>query len=184
MNKKKVRKMKQAPWKKVISLLTVMALCLSLTVLPAMAAEPTGDTPFVNVSEDGGENVINLTQPRSFKAAVPVDMTEDEAKAAAEKVVWSLDYDKSAGYLDPKQFPNHTEGGALDSWMAQNDEPLFTKPVTGVATVDGQVCLTVSFESKPFFYNYDGTPGLRGREDHPLRGRQGPGLRGREDHPL
>ncbi len=39
MNKKKVRKMKQAPWKKVISLLTVMALCLSLTVLPAMAAE-------------------------------------------------------------------------------------------------------------------------------------------------
>ncbi len=158
MNKKKVRKMKQAPWKKVISLLTVMALCLSLTVLPAMAAEPTGDTPFVNVSEDGGENVINLTQPRSFKAAVPVDMTEDEAKAVAEKVVWSLDYDKSAGYLDPKQFPNHTEGGALDSWMALIDEPLFTKPVTGVATVDGQVCLTVSFESKPFFYNYDGTP--------------------------
>lgn len=150
--------MKQAPWKKVISLLTVLALCLSLTVLPALAADPTADTPFVNVSEDGGENIINLSQPRAFKAAVPVDMTEEEAKAAADKVVWSLDYDKSAGYLDPKQFPNHTEGGALDSWTAQNDEPLFTKPVTGVATVDGKVCLTVSFESKVYFYGYDGTP--------------------------
>ena len=104
MNKKKVRKMKQAPWKKVISLLTVLALCLSLTVLPALAADPTADTPFVNVSEDGGENVISLAQPRAFKAAVPVDMTEAEAKAAADKVVWSLDYDKSAGYLYPKKF--------------------------------------------------------------------------------
>ena len=37
--------------------------------------------------------------------------------------------------------------------MAQNDEPLFTKPVTGVATVDGQVCLTVSFESKLLPYS-------------------------------
>lgn len=137
----KVRKMKQAPWKKVISLLTVLALCLSLTVLPALAADPTADTPFVNVSEDGGENVISLAQPRAFKAAVPVDMTEAEAKAAADKVVWSLDYDKSAGYLDPKQFPNHSDGGALDTWMAQNDEPLFTEPVTGVAIVDGKVCL-------------------------------------------
>ena len=49
-DQEKVRKMKQAPWKKVISLLTVLALCLSLTVLPALAADPTADTPFVNVS--------------------------------------------------------------------------------------------------------------------------------------
>lgn len=144
--------MKQVSWKKVISLLTALTLCLSLTALPALAAEPTADTPFVNVSEDGGENVINLTQPRAFKAAVPVDMTEAEAKAAADKVVWSLDYDKSAGYLDPKLFPNHTDGGALDSWKAQNGEALFTAPVTGVETVDGKVCLTVSFESKVYFY--------------------------------
>ena len=73
----------QLVWQDSFNIGAVMALCLSLTVLPAMAAEPTGDTPFVNVSEDGGENVINLTQPRSFKAAVPVDMTEAEAKAAA-----------------------------------------------------------------------------------------------------
>ncbi len=150
--------MKHVSWKKVVSLLTALVLCLSLAAIPAFAVEPTADTPFVNVSDDGGENVIILTQPRAFKAAVPVDMTEAEAKAAADKVVWSLNYDKTAGYLDPKQFPNHTDGGALDTWQAQNGEALFSAPVTGVETVGGKVCLTVSFESKGYFYNYDGTP--------------------------
>lgn len=151
--------MKHIPWKKAVSLFTGLALCLSLIAVPAMAA-PAADAPasgasFVNISEDGGENVINLTQARSFKATVPVDLTEDEAKAAAESVVWSLNYDADAGYLDPELFPHHTDGGTLDTFKTQNDDPLFTKPVTGVEVVDGKVCLTVTFDSTVYFFNSD-----------------------------
>ena len=88
--------MKHVSWKKVVSLLTALVLCLSLAAIPAFAVEPTADTPFVNVSDDGGENVIILTQPRAFKAAVPVDMTEAEAKEAASSVTWTLTPDADA----------------------------------------------------------------------------------------
>ena len=144
--------MKHIAWKRAAALFVGLALCVTLVTPPAMAAAPTAETPFVNLSQDGGENVINLTQARSFKAAVPVDMTEAEARAAAPYVVWSLDYDAGAGYLDPELFPNHTQGGALDSWEAMDGSPLFSQPVTGVEMVDGKVCLTVTFDSSIYFY--------------------------------
>mgnify|MGYP000034646835 FL=1 len=145
--------MKRFSWRRAAALLTALAMCLSLVTLPAMADESAAEGSFVNVSEDGGENCINLTEARSFKAVVPVSMTEEEAKAAAPSVVWSLDYDEEAGYLDPELFPNHTEGGTLDSWKAMDGSDLFTKPVTGVEVVDGKVCLTVTFDSSVYFYD-------------------------------
>ena len=46
--------MKHVSWKKVVSLLTALVLCLSLAAIPAFAVEPTADTPFVNVSDEIG----------------------------------------------------------------------------------------------------------------------------------
>ena len=39
---------------------------------------------------------------------------EHQPQAAAESVVWSLDYDESQPYVDPELYPNHSAGGALD----------------------------------------------------------------------
>ncbi len=148
--------MKHIPWKKAVSLFTGLALCLSLIAMPAMAA-PAADAPasgasFVNVSEDGGENVINLTQARTFKASVPVDMTEDAAKAAAKDVVWSLLRDGEKEYFSKELYPHQTEGGPLDSWICVDEEtPLFTDIVPGAERVDGKTYLTVTFKSVCYF---------------------------------
>lgn len=155
----KVRKMKQAPWKKVISLLTVLALCLSLTVLPALAADPTADTPFVNVSEDGGENYISLCDSRTFKASIPVDMTEAEAKAIADSVVWSLVYDEESDYIDTDLYPSHTNGGPLTEWKNRDGEsPLFKDIKTEVSTQNGKVCLVLTFANNYYYDQYHDLP--------------------------
>ena len=140
-----------------LSLLTAVALLLSLCVIPAAAADAEEtDAPaavFENTSGDGGENYISLCDARTFQAMLPVDMTEEEAQAAAETVVWSLDYIAELEYVDPQQYPNHTQGGALDSWtLREGTGNLFTDVQTGAETVDGQVYLTVTFAND---YYYD-----------------------------
>ncbi len=142
--------MRHKAWNRTVSAVLALAMALALLALPtAAAADPK---PFANTSGDGGEDYINLCVPRTFEAMVPVDMTEEEAEKAAESVTWSLDYDESSLYVDPKLFPNHTKGGALDTWKALDGSPLFTQPVTGVKTVDGKVYLSATFESKLYFY--------------------------------
>lgn len=147
--------MKHLPWKKLVSMLTGLALCLSLIAVPAMAAPTSTAAPdgtFVNASGDGGENMINLTQPRTFKASVPVDMTEAEAKAVAQDIVWSLLRDGEKEYLSKELYPNQTEGGPLDSWICVDEEtPLFTDIVPGAERVDGKTYLTVTFKSVCYF---------------------------------
>ena len=111
---------KQTSLGRLLSLMTALALLLSLCVVSAAAAEDstTPAAPFENTSGDGGENYISLCDARTFQAMVPVDLTEEEAKAAAETVVWSLDYDEASGYVDPELFPNHTQGGPLEHIIA------------------------------------------------------------------
>jgi len=140
--------------RKALALLTGAALSLSLVTLPTFAAEEeTAKGSFTNVSEDGGEDYISLCDARSFEAMVPVDLTEEEAKAAAEKVVWSLDYDETSLYVDPAQYPNHTQGGALDTWTLKDGTGnFFTDVKTGVKVQDGTVYLTVNFNNA---YYYD-----------------------------
>ena len=140
-----------------LSLVTTGALLLSMCVLPAYAAEDTtAATPvaaFENTTGDGGENYISLCDARTFQAMLPVDMTEEEAQAAAETVVWSLDYDEASGYVDPELFPNHTQGGTLDSWTLKDGEGnLFTDVQTEAVTQDGQVYLKLTFAND---YYYD-----------------------------
>ena len=138
-----------------LSLLTALALLLSLCVLPASAEEAGGapEASFVNTSGDGGEDFIALCESRTFQAMVPVDLTLEEAQAAAETAVWSLDYDEALTYVDPELYPNHTQGGPLDTWTLKDGTGnLFTDVETTAETVDGQVYLKVTFAND---YYYD-----------------------------
>ena len=132
---------------RLLSLLTALAILLSLWVVPAAAA--AAETPgaqFQNTSCDGGDDSVSLSAERTFLARIPVDMTEEEAAAAAAEAVWSLDYDESRPYVDPALFPNHTAGGPLSGWLCSDGEtPLFTDIAAGAETVDGQVYLTLTF---------------------------------------
>ena len=82
--------------KKMAALMMAASLCLSMMAVPAAAVEqadepgPTGS--FMNMSGDGGENAISLCADRSFKAMIPVDMTEEAAQAGLETLEWNLDY--------------------------------------------------------------------------------------------
>ena len=144
---------KHKPVGKALSLVTACALLLSLCIFPAAAAEDTAPAAqFANTTGDGGENMVSLTNERTFKASIPVELTEEEAQAAAEQAVWSLDRDPSQEYLDDTLFPNQSQGGALDSWVcADGETPFFRNIVSGAETVDGQVYLTVTFENCGYF---------------------------------
>ncbi len=151
-----VRSMKQhISLRKPLSLVTACALALSLCTVPAAAAEDTSAPApaFENTSGDGGENYISLCESRTFQAMLPVDMTQEEAQAAAETVVWSLDYEEASGYVDPELYPNHTQGGPLEDWTLRDGEGnLFTDVDTQAVTQDGQVYLQVTFRNN---YYYD-----------------------------
>ena len=133
------------------SLMTVTGFAAEdvLLIAPAPSAAPTAT--FENTSGDNGEDAIALTLSRSFKAMIPVDLTEDEAKAAAETAVWSLEPVADSGYLDDEQFPNQTEGGALTEWVTSKKAPFFSNIVSGAETKDGQVYLTVTFDNACYF---------------------------------
>ncbi len=147
--------------KKLVALLLAVALMLSVCVVPnasaaagttATAAAPAYTGSFTNTSDDG-KDWISLTAERTFKVTIPVDMTEDEAKAIADDVVWTLDYDEDAGYLDTKLYPNHTEGGEISGWLNENDEPLFKNIATTVETTeDGKVNIVLTFSNSIYFW--------------------------------
>lgn len=105
---------KQTSPGRALSLLLTLSLLLSLCVVPASAAKTTTAVSgvFENTSDDGGENMISLTNERTFKAMIPVNMTEEVAKEKAASAVWSLIPDETKDYLDDELFPNQTEGGA------------------------------------------------------------------------
>ena len=150
-----------------LSLLLSAALCLSVSTVSAFAAEETTTSAsaaqVLNTSGDGGENLISLTNERTFQASIPVDLTEEEAKEAASQVTWSLLPDESKTYLDDTLFPNQTKGGALNTWLCQDGEtPFFTNVVSSAETVDGQVYLTVTFENNCYFGDDLSVPHING----------------------
>ena len=156
---------KQLSLGRLLSLVTALALLLSLCVFPASAAESTAApaASFENTTGDNGENMISLTNKRTFKASIPVDMTLEEAQAAAETVVWSLDRDETQTYVDETLYPNQSQGGALDTWMCKDGEtPFFSDIVTAAETVDDQVCLTVTFSNTGYFGEDLSTPHVNG----------------------
>ncbi len=137
----------------------LLAVCMLLSLAacgqkaqPAQT-EKSQEGSFENTSGDGGENCVNLTKARSFKAVLPVDKTEKEAQELLEKVTWSMDRDPEKPYVDAKLFPHQSAGGPLTDWKCSDETtPLFTAPKTGVEVVDGQVSLTAEFDSSCYFY--------------------------------
>jgi len=67
------------------AIMTKLLERIDAEVPAAMAAEadepPSGS--FVNTSGDGGENAVSLAAARTFKASIPVDMSEEEAQERA-----------------------------------------------------------------------------------------------------
>ena len=150
-----------------LSLILALAMCLSLVSVPAAAAEAeTTAAPaasFVNTTEDGGENAISLTAERTFKVMLPVDMTLDQAQAAAAEAVWSLVPDETQDYLDDTLFPNQTEGGALSTWMCKDGEtPFFTDLSASAEEADGQVYVTLTFANSCYFLDDFSVPHTNG----------------------
>ncbi len=143
----------------------LLAVCLAIAMFATLVgcgpknppadsgAAETGST-FLNTTGDDGANYISLTDARSFKAVIPIDKTEDEAKALADKVFWSLDRDPNLVYSDETLYPYQNQGGELDRWLCSDGEtPLFSNVATAVETVDGKVCLVVTFDNTVYFYD-------------------------------
>lgn len=85
--------------KQFLSLTTALSLALSLGTGVAWAVEEV-PSPAGQAGEQEKTAVISLCDSRTFQFNIPVELTEEEAKAVAEGVVWSLDYDGEAGYRD------------------------------------------------------------------------------------
>lgn len=85
--------------KQFLSLTTALSLALSLGTGSAWAVEEV-PPPAGQAGEQEKTAVISLCDSRTFQFNIPVELTEEEAKAVAEGVVWSLDYDGEAGYRD------------------------------------------------------------------------------------
>lgn len=156
-----------------VSALTSLAMLLPMTAAPAMAAAPEDDVMFVtsgldiaagksgsltNTSGDGGADMISLSADRTFQVKIPVAMTEAEAAAAAQNVVWSLIPVANSDYLDPELFPNLTEGGAMSEWKTQAGTPLFENLTTTVEADGEQAVLVLEFNNICYFYGRNGKP--------------------------
>lgn len=132
---------------KVMSLLLAAAFLLPLMpVLNVQAAEAVAT--FENTSENG-EDMISLTEERSFKAMIPVE----EAIENTEGITWELTRDEDKFYVDPELYPNQHEGGALGEWEAGNGAPLFQNITTDTEEDNGQNYLTVTFSNICYFYS-------------------------------
>lgn len=113
---------------RLLSVWTAAALLVSLCAVPAYAAEETAAPAgsVTNVSEDGGEDCINLSAARSFQARIPVSMTEEAAAQAAGKAEWSLLRDSGKAYLDPVLYPNQTAAAACPTGSAPTERRPFS----------------------------------------------------------
>lgn len=85
--------------KQFLSLTTALSLALSLGTGSAWAVEEVPSSAG-QAGEQEKTAVISLCDSRTFQFSIPVELTAEEAKAVAEGVVWSLDYDGEAGYRD------------------------------------------------------------------------------------
>ena len=132
-----------------------LVLALALQMAPAAAADDASAPAvvtgtFQNVSENG-ENMISLSEARSYKVMIPVDGEVDPAK-----VVWTMTRDAARPYNDAAKYPNQIDidckGVSLDAWKNTAGENFFSDVVTTVETVDGQNYVVAQFSADTYFY--------------------------------
>lgn len=142
-----------------VIVLTVVSCCGS--VFAVYAGQPAEkEAGFVNISGDGGDDIVSLSASRVFRAYLPVDMTEEEAERTAETAEWSLVRNGESKYTDPDLYPNAWQGGSLDSLICMDGRnALFEEVATGAETKEGSVYLTLTFRNNLYFYSMDGGTG-------------------------
>lgn len=146
--------------KKTVSTVLLMALVLqSMTALASAnevmliseAPEATAVTgTFENTSENG-EDMISLSEARSYKAMIPVDADVDPAA-----VTWTMTRNLDKPYNTDEKYPNQIQGGTLDTWKATNGTNFFSDVVTTVEVVDGQSYVVAEFSADSYFYGRNG----------------------------
>lgn len=115
------------------------------------AAEETAVTgTFENVS-DNGEDMISLSEARTYKAMIPVSADVDPAA-----VTWTMTRNADKPYNDAEKYPTQIQGGTLDTWKATNGENFFSEVATTVETVDGQTYVVAEFSNDTYFYGWRG----------------------------
>ncbi len=139
-------------------LASLLTLALLLQTAPAILAEEAVaeqestqvTSTFTNVSENG-EDMISLSEARSYKAMIPVSGDVDPAS-----VVWTMTRCSDKAYNDSEKYPNQIQGGSLSEWVAGNGEPFFSEVTTTIEEVDGQKYVVASFSNDSYFYSWGG----------------------------
>ena len=152
--------------KKMFSLLLALVMAVSLMVPTAFAAEE-GDPAPAAISAEENEpavaaaaeakasfpsddpddyDMISLADVKTFTAKIPLQAALAEEDLA--NVVWSLDCNMELTgslYMDLDKYPNHTKGGALESFQTSKESAMFADIATTQVTENDITYLVLTF---------------------------------------
>jgi hypothetical protein len=117
---------------------------------------------FQNVTQDGGEDQISLSDARTFEVLVRLDdsITNDEALAMLDELTWSLS--REEGMQDEYLFPYQYLGGELKDWLKWDDAKPFFKTEVSVITIPNEDGVAIRLElSNELFFNRERTDNPR-----------------------
>jgi len=139
---------------RLLSVMLVFVMIISMVNVPVFGDEPAAVSgSFKNISDDGGADVISLSNERTFEVIIPLgaDISKDEAEKIRDTAVWSLT--REAGMqTDTERFPYQFLGGDLEDWKVWGkDEPLFTSIETTGVRKDDSLGLKLTFSNVYFF---------------------------------
>lgn len=158
-------------WKKLSAKLIAFILILTLalpTVVFATVSELNTDSTEAGISladkytdYDDIQLQVSLTEDAKLTVTIPTNKTAEELAAAdLSKVSFSLTRDRSRLYVNPEYFPYAKDGGPLESWVTENDKPMFNNVTVSADDTN----LVVTFDVSCFFYTDElhGIGGLEG----------------------
>jgi len=141
---------------KTVSAMLLLAMTIQTMPAAVMAEAPVAEEAvltgtFENISENG-EDMISLSEARSYKVMIPVDGEVDAAD-----VTWTMTRNADKPYTDAEKYPNqidiNCEGVSLDTWKAGNKQNFFSDVVTTIETIDGQNYVVAQFSNDSYFYS-------------------------------
>ncbi|MBQ8368757.1 MAG: hypothetical protein IJY35_02120 [Clostridia bacterium] len=128
--------------------MTAVASANEVMLISAAPVEETAVTGTIENVSENGEDMISLSEARSYKAMIPVDGEVDPAS-----VTWTMTRNADKPYNDAEKYPTQIQGGTLDTWKATNGENFFSDVTTTVETVDGQTYVVAEFSNDTYFYS-------------------------------
>ena len=135
------------------SVSAALLLALTLQTVPAAVYAVAAENAKVSAKEDarvtgtfentaGGEDMISLTEARSFRVEIPVDGDVNPAD-----VEWKLVRNLDKPYNDAEKYPNQIQEGTLEDWKTNRNANFFD--IESVAVEDGNLVLT--FKNNIYF---------------------------------